>query len=105
MPLAAWARELRQGLSLAASGCCTCVGRSWSVATKAGCTSPELRGRIASGGSIRSVVSTNARFRWEYIPGSELFIVYNEERDTVAPRFPDLANRSFIVKINRLLRF
>jgi hypothetical protein len=50
-------------------------------------------------------VSTNARLRWEYQPGSELFVVYNEERDTVIARFPDLQNRAFIVKVNRLFRF
>jgi len=55
--------------------------------------------------STNHVVSANARLRWEYAPGSELFVVWNEERDTVAPRFPDLANRSFIIKVNRLLRF
>ena len=38
-------------------------------------------------------------------PGSELFVVYNEERDTLTPRFPALNNRSFIVKVNRLFRF
>ena len=27
-------------------------------------------------------VSTNTRFRWEYMPGSELFVVYTEGRDT-----------------------
>jgi hypothetical protein len=43
--------------------------------------------------------------RWEYQPGSELFVVYNEERDTVIARFPDLQNRAFIVKVNRLFRF
>ena len=50
-------------------------------------------------------VTTNVRLRWEYRPGSELFVVYNEERDTLALRFPALANRAFIVKINRLFRF
>jgi hypothetical protein len=50
-------------------------------------------------------VSVNARLRWEYRPGSELFVVYNEQRDTRARAFPDLANRAFIVKVNRLLRF
>jgi hypothetical protein len=44
------------------------------------------------------------RFRWEYHPGSELFLVFNEERDTRVPRFPGLATRSLIVKVNRLLR-
>jgi hypothetical protein len=50
-------------------------------------------------------VSANVRLRWEYRPGSELFVVYNEERDTFTPRFPDLQNRALIVKINRLFRF
>ena len=50
-------------------------------------------------------LSVNARLRWEYIPGSELFVVFNETRDTVAAGYPDLANRTFIVKVNRLLRF
>ena len=50
-------------------------------------------------------VSTNARLRWEYQPGSELFVVYNEERDTLARRFPEIANRALIVKVNRLMRF
>ena len=49
-------------------------------------------------------VSTNARLRWEYRPGSELFVVYNEQRDTAAPRFPTLVNRAFIVKVNKLFR-
>ncbi len=53
-------------------------------------------------------VSANIRFRWEYRPGSELFVVYNEDRNTGLDgfgRFPVLNNRAFIVKVNRLLRF
>ena len=50
-------------------------------------------------------VAANVRLRWEYQPGSELFVVYNEDRDTWGRRFPDLANRALIVKINRLFRF
>jgi uncharacterized protein DUF5916 len=49
-------------------------------------------------------VSANVRLRWEYRPGSEFFIVYNEDRDTLAPSFPGLSGRAFIVKINRLFR-
>jgi len=51
-----------------------------------------------------NAISTNARFRWEYRPGSELFVVYNEERNTLTRSFPSLNNRAFIVKINRLFR-
>ena len=52
-----------------------------------------------------SSVSVNARFRWEYRPGSELFVVYNELRDTNAVSFPELQGRALIVKVNRLVRF
>ena len=48
--------------------------------------------------------SSNVRPRWEYRPGSEFFLVYNDGRDTLAPGFPRLVNRAFIVKINRLFR-
>jgi hypothetical protein len=49
-------------------------------------------------------VTTNARFRWEYYPGSELFIVYSDGRTTLNEGVPDLENRSFVVKITRLWR-
>ena len=45
---------------------------------------------------------SNLRFRWEYHPGSEIFVVYTDERDTVVSGFPHLKNRAFVVKINRL---
>ncbi|MCC7415622.1 MAG: carbohydrate binding family 9 domain-containing protein [Acidobacteria bacterium] len=54
--------------------------------------------------SSSHTASANVRLRWEYRPGSELFVVFNEERDTLVPRFPALANRALIVKINRLFR-
>jgi hypothetical protein len=50
-------------------------------------------------------LAANVRFRWEYTPGSEMFVVYNDQRDTRGLGFPDLTNRAFIVKVNRLLRF
>jgi hypothetical protein len=50
-------------------------------------------------------VATNARLRWEYRPGSELFVVYNDERNTLEPGFPNLFTRSIIVKVNRLFRY
>jgi len=56
--------------------------------------------------SSNNGLSTNIRLRWEYQPGSELFIVYNEQRDTLSPlAYPELENRAFIVKINRLFQF
>jgi hypothetical protein len=50
-------------------------------------------------------VSTNARFRWEYRPGSELFVVYSDGRSTLTRGVPDVQNRSFVVKVTRLLQF
>ena len=49
------------------------------------------------------------RLRWEYQPGSELFIVYNDQRDTFmnqmhGRRFPILENRAFVVKLTRQFR-
>jgi hypothetical protein len=50
--------------------------------------------------------SSNLRFRWEYRPGSELFLVWTDEHDTFQAR-PDtrLRNRAFVVKATRLWRF
>ena len=51
-------------------------------------------------------VSTNARFRWEYQPGSELFVVYSDGRNTRGEGFPPLLeNRSLVVKVTRLFRW
>ena len=55
--------------------------------------------------ATNSTLSSSARLRWEYTPGSELFVVYSEGRDTLTRGTPELLNRSFIVKITRLLRF
>ena len=49
--------------------------------------------------------STNLRLRWEWAPGSELFLVYTEDRDTgVTERWSGLLNRGFVIKVNRLFR-
>ena len=50
-------------------------------------------------------LGTNLRLRWEYQPGSELFVVYNDTRDTSLRGAPLLENRTFIVKLTRLFRF
>jgi len=48
---------------------------------------------------------SNVRFRWEYRPGSELFVVYTDDFDTEArPEVTALRNRAFVVKFNRLFR-
>ncbi len=55
--------------------------------------------------SSNHTLGTNVRLRWEYLPGSEFFVVYNEGRDTQAPDRSGLQGRTFVVKVNRLLRF
>ncbi len=59
--------------------------------------------------STNNVLSTNVRLRWEYEPGSELFVVYNDQRDTFRDLrnrgFPMLENRAFVVKLTRQFRF
>ena len=56
--------------------------------------------------SSNNALSTNLRLRWEYQPGSELFIVFFEGRSTEPPRgIEPLQNRGFIVKMNRLFRW
>ena len=49
--------------------------------------------------------STNIRLRWEWAPGSELFVVYTEDRDSdVLDRWSELSSRGFVIKVNRLFR-
>ena len=55
--------------------------------------------------SSNNSLSSNVRLRWEYQPGSELFVVYNEGRDTVLRGTPALQNRALVIKFNRLFRF
>ena len=58
--------------------------------------------------SARDTLSSNLRLRWEYSPGSELFVVYTEDRDTMTlrpDRSTELRNRGFVIKFNRLFRF
>ncbi|HUR32652.1 MAG TPA: DUF5916 domain-containing protein [Vicinamibacterales bacterium] len=56
--------------------------------------------------STNTSVGSNLRFRWEYRPGSEIFVVYTDDYDTVDKAGVDaLRNRAFVIKVNRLLRF
>jgi hypothetical protein len=50
------------------------------------------------------VFSSNLRFRWEYAPGSELFVVWTDERQT-GPQGMGLRSRGLTLKGTRLLRF
>ena len=57
--------------------------------------------------SANRTLGTNLRLRWEYSPGSELFVVYTEEQNTdpLRPdRYDGLRNHGFVVKLTRLFR-
>jgi hypothetical protein len=56
--------------------------------------------------STSRMLASNIRFQWEYRPGSDLFVVYNEGRETGLPgQTPWLQNRTLVVKLTRLLRY
>lgn len=57
--------------------------------------------------STNSSFSTNLRFRWEWAPGSELFVVYSDDRDTDPfgrPNDLELRNQGLAIKFNRLFQ-
>jgi hypothetical protein len=56
--------------------------------------------------SAGTSVGSNVRFRWEYRPGSELFVVYTDDYNTeeLRPDVTALRNRAFVIKFNRLFR-
>ncbi|OFW29834.1 MAG: hypothetical protein A3H97_08830 [Acidobacteria bacterium RIFCSPLOWO2_02_FULL_65_29] len=51
-------------------------------------------------------VSGNFRLRWEWAPGSELFVVYTEDRNTgvLGERWSELSTRALVIKVTRLFR-
>jgi len=59
--------------------------------------------------SVDHSFSSNVRYRWEYRPGSEFFVVWTDEQDTnpLDPHVGNIAlkNRAFVVKMTRLFRF
>ena len=58
--------------------------------------------------SNNDTLTSNLRLRWEYQPGSELFVVYTEDRDTATlgpRRFSQTRNHGFVVKFNKLFRY
>ena len=66
--------------------------------------------RMFAGGLVQysssdRTFSSNLRFRWEYRPGSEVFVVYTDERDTTAHALTGLRNKALVVKVNRLWQF
>jgi hypothetical protein len=55
--------------------------------------------------STTTSAGSNLRLRWEYAPGSELFVVYTDDYDTESRLgITPLRNRAFVIKVNRLFR-
>ncbi len=54
--------------------------------------------------STNRLMTSNLRFRWEYRPGSDVFLVYSDGRDTLGAGFPALVNRGVTLKVTRLFR-
>jgi hypothetical protein len=56
--------------------------------------------------SSANFFTTNIRYRWEFNPASELFVVYSDGRDTalVPGRQSALINRGFTIKVTRLFQ-
>jgi hypothetical protein len=50
-------------------------------------------------------LSSSIRFRWEYEPGSDFFVVYTDGRATDVSGYPLLQSRTFAVKLTKLFRF
>ena len=77
-----------------------------STRTYSSTTSRAALSALFQYNSSNSTLSSNVRFRWEYRPGSDFFIVYSEGRDTSLPHeAPRLANHSVAVKFTKLFRF
>ena len=60
---------------------------------------------IVQSNSTTNSIGSNLRLRWEYLPGSELFVVYTDDYDTESgPQSTGLRNRAFVIKVTRLFR-
>ena len=55
--------------------------------------------------SASASLSSNIRFRWEYIPGSDFFVIYSDGRDTRPDGYATLDNRTFVMKFTRMIRW
>ena len=83
--------------------------RLYSARTDYAFSSRMFAGGLLQYNSTDHAFSSNLRFRWEYRPGSEFFVVWTDEQDTnpLDPRAGrvTLRNRAFVVKMTRLFRF
>jgi hypothetical protein len=77
----------------------------WRVRTDFAFTPRMFTSALVQYSSSHRTFSSNLRFRWEYRQGSELSVVYTDERDTTAAGLSALRNRALVVKANRLWQF
>ncbi len=61
-------------------------------------------GALVQYNSAAQLISANVRFRWEYSPGSDLFVVFSSNRDG-DDGLSGLSDRAVVVKFTRLFRF
>ncbi|MYF76018.1 MAG: carbohydrate binding family 9 domain-containing protein [Acidobacteria bacterium] len=61
-------------------------------------------GALVQYNSAAQLYSANVRFRWEYSPGSDLFVVFSTNRDG-DDGLSGLTDRALVVKFTRLFRF
>jgi len=60
---------------------------------------------IVQSNSTTNSMGSNLRLRWEYAPGSELFVVYTDDYDTESrPQSTTLRNSAIVIKVTRLFR-
>lgn len=82
--------------------------RLYSARTDYGFSPRMFASALLQYSSADRTFSSNVRFRWEYKPGSEFFVVWTDEENT-NPLDPHekmaLRNRAFVVKMTRLFRF
>ena len=61
-------------------------------------------GALVQYNSAAQLMSANVRFRWEYSPGSDVFVVFSTNRDG-DDGLAGLTDRALVVKFTRLFRF
>ena len=61
-------------------------------------------GALVQYNSAAQLMSANVRFRWEYSPGSDVFVVFSTNRDG-DDGLAGLSDRTLVVKFTRLFRF
>lgn len=82
--------------------------RLFSARTDYGFSPRMFASALLQYSSADHTFSSNMRFRWEYQPGSEFFVVWTDEQNTnpLDPRENmALRNRALVVKMTRLFRF